>query len=164
MDEKTTLVSELINNAKFLNGKKVFLLGNPSEDKIIQDKEHNMIIYSYVSGKQRLELMNRAKFVISRSGYTTIMDLAELNKKALLIPTPGMSEQAYLGKLHKQKGTFYSVRQNEIDLIRDIKIAKEYTGIQTREKTAESINNFLNIIYKKYKPWNPVEYIKKWPL
>ena len=164
MNEKTTLMSKLINSAKFLDGKKVFLLGNPSEDKIMQDKEHNMIVYSYVSGRQRLELMNRAKFVVSRSGYTTIMDLAELNKKALLIPTPGMSEQAYLGKFHKQKGTFYSVEQDEIDLIRDIKIAKEYTGMQTHEKTTESIKHFLDIIYREYKPWNPVEYIKKWPL
>jgi predicted glycosyltransferase len=31
--------------------------------------------------------------VLSRSGYTTIIDLAKLNKKAFFIPTPGQFEQ-----------------------------------------------------------------------
>ena len=37
-----------------------------------------------------------ASFVISRCGYSTVMDLMELRKKSILIPTPGQTEQEYL--------------------------------------------------------------------
>jgi hypothetical protein len=37
-----------------------------------------------------------AKFIVSRAGYTTIMDIKVMNKKSLLIATPGQAEQEYL--------------------------------------------------------------------
>jgi UDP-N-acetylglucosamine:LPS N-acetylglucosamine transferase len=38
---------------------------------------------------------NESNAVVCRSGYTTVMDLAKLEKKALFIPTPGQYEQEY---------------------------------------------------------------------
>lgn len=53
---------------------------------------------------QELEkLLNTAEVVISRAGYTTIMELISLKKKALLIPTPGQYEQEYLAETVKIK-------------------------------------------------------------
>lgn len=40
-----------------------------------------------------------AETIISRNGYSTLMDLKFLNKKAILIPTPGQLEQEYLAEL-----------------------------------------------------------------
>ena len=40
-----------------------------------------------------------AETLISRNGYSTLMDLQFLNKKAILIPTPGQLEQEYLNSL-----------------------------------------------------------------
>lgn len=40
-----------------------------------------------------------AETVVSRNGYSTLMDLKFLNKKAVLIPTPGQLEQEYLKSL-----------------------------------------------------------------
>ncbi len=48
--------------------------------------------------------INESEIVISRSGYTTIMDLAVLEKKAFFIPTPGQYEQEYLAKRLKEFG------------------------------------------------------------
>ncbi len=42
--------------------------------------------------------LNQSAMVLSRSGYTTIMDLAKLGKKAFFIPTPGQYEQEYLAR------------------------------------------------------------------
>ncbi len=145
-DKKESFVSILFQQAKELDGKKVFVLGNPKENNTIEDKEHNIIAYSYVSGKKRVELMNRARLIISRAGYTTIMDLAELDKKALLVPTPGMSEQLYLARFHKEHSTFYSVSQNNINLKKDVEIAKLYKGFSPIHKTDISVKNFLRII------------------
>lgn len=46
-------------------------------------------------------LVHLSKFVVSRTGYSTLMDLKMTNKKAVLIPTPGQAEQLYLAKLHQ---------------------------------------------------------------
>ena len=54
--------------------------------------------------------------VICRSGYSTLMDLAVLHKKAILIPTPGHTEQEFLAKhLHKE-GVFYTAAQKDFNL------------------------------------------------
>jgi hypothetical protein len=54
--------------------------------------------------------------VICRSGYSTIMDLIALGKKAILIPTPGQTEQEYLGKILHERGAFYSTAQGGFEL------------------------------------------------
>ena len=58
--------------------------------------------YRKVSGdwKQQDELILRAQHIISRSGYSTLMDLAQLKCDATLIPTPGQAEQEYLAKIY----------------------------------------------------------------
>jgi hypothetical protein len=40
-----------------------------------------------------------AETIISRNGYSTLMDLKFLNKKVILIPTPGQLEQEYLSSI-----------------------------------------------------------------
>ncbi len=61
------------------------------------------------------QLICESRVVVSRSGYSTIMDLYKLHKKALLIPTPGQPEQEYLADLHKQNDFFISLAENEIN-------------------------------------------------
>jgi len=130
----------LMNQIKNLDRRIVFTLGRP--DKDIFRREKNIEIYSIVSKEKREELMNRAKMIVARSGYSTIMDLAIVKTKALLIPTPGQVEQEYLAKYHLRKKSFYCVEQSEIDLPRDLEIAKDFTGIRREcdvEKSVEKI-------------------------
>ncbi len=47
------------------------------------------------------EVIRRAKKIISRSGYSTIMDVMELNAEFEFVPTVGQSEQIYLSKLYQ---------------------------------------------------------------
>ncbi len=65
------------------------------------------------SFKQILQL---AGVVIGRSGYSSIMDFTALHISAILIPSPGQSEQEYLGRWLSEKGWFTCVRQDELDL------------------------------------------------
>lgn len=50
--------------------------------------------------------ISNARKVISRSGYSTIMDLTVLKKPSVLIPTPGQGEQIYLATRHKKSPHF----------------------------------------------------------
>lgn len=58
-------------------------------------------------------LVSGAQNIICRSGYSTIMDLLALNRRALLIPTPGQTEQEYLAD-HLQGQGFTCVSQSAL--------------------------------------------------
>ena len=60
----------------------------------------NLEVIQPIPWKEMDALFYRCNSIISRSGYTTIMDVARLNKKAIYIPTPGQNEQEYLFRLH----------------------------------------------------------------
>jgi len=94
----------------------------------------NTTVYGYLDRQGQQEIMNRAKLVVCRSGYTTVMELAELGKKALFIPTPGQTEQEYLGRYYAELGWFHSVSQYELDLRRDIAKAQAMTGVPIPER------------------------------
>lgn len=74
---------------------------------------HEFHFYDLQNTKELFALINDSEIIISRSGYSTLMDLEILQKKAILIPTPGQPEQEYLGKLHHN--TYQLLPQNEID-------------------------------------------------
>ncbi len=58
----------------------------------------------------------QADIIICRSGYSMIMDLISLGKTAILVPTPGQSEQEYLAEYLSQKGWFSHIPQSEFSL------------------------------------------------
>ncbi len=66
----------------------------------ILDFPSNLEVLDTMTWKEMDSLFYRCDSIISRSGYTTIMDVLRLNKKAIYIPTPGQLEQAYLFKIH----------------------------------------------------------------
>lgn len=85
---------------------------------------------------------------IGRTGYSSIMDLAKLNKPALLIPTPGQTEQEYLGHLFSKNGVFHIQSQDELNLEIGIPIALQKGHIQghyfAEEKMKQTIRSFLD--------------------
>lgn len=68
------------------------------------------------SGKELEKLINKCSIVICRSGYSTLMDLLLLRKRAILIPTPGQSEQEYLARHLSEAGYFASGHQSGFQL------------------------------------------------
>ncbi len=147
---KNLFINNLIKNSINLKGKKVFVLGETNEIYHNINKKNNIEIYSYVSGKLRNDLMNRSKMVISRSGYTTIMDLIELDKKAVLTPTTNQSEQEYLAKYLSKKGNFVCFEaNNNIDLNNLVKKTENSKLFNAEWKTKESLKR-INETIKKY--------------
>lgn len=64
--------------------------------------------------------------IICRSGYSTIMDLSKIGKKAILIPTPGQTEQEYLALSLMKKGIMYAEDQHSFKLDRAHRKSKDY--------------------------------------
>ncbi len=98
LEHKGSFVRDLLEQAVKLPGKKVFVLGNANGDEAEYERYRSdtLAIHSVAAGELRQALFNRARVVVSRAGYTTLMDLVEHDKRALLIPTPNQSEQEYL--------------------------------------------------------------------
>jgi len=84
-------------------------------------------VVNYALKDELEQLMNASEVIISRSGYSTILDLAKLNKKAFFIPTPGQYEQIYLAKRLHQKGIAPFATQDAFSLAHLRELPK-YTG------------------------------------
>ena len=122
-----TLFEEIIlGQIDNIPGKKVVVLGKP-EDEQSYDYIENTEIYSHVNREKQNEFLNRAKFVICRSGYTTVMELVALNKPALMIPTPGQTEQEYLASHYRKTGLFFTANQNGLDLLAELNKIQNFT-------------------------------------
>jgi spore coat polysaccharide biosynthesis predicted glycosyltransferase SpsG len=87
--------------------------GKPESEERIK-KTGNITFYSHLPASEMKKIIESSLNIISRSGYTTIMELVSLNCTALLIPTPGQTEQEYLADYLSEKGWFYKLPQNEI--------------------------------------------------
>jgi uncharacterized protein (TIGR00661 family) len=147
--QRTILEEILFTQIGDLKGKVVVTLGKT--ENIDKFKKDGVETYSFLSRNKREEFLNKAKIVVSRSGYSTILDLAVIGTKALMIPTPGQIEQEYLADYHNKKGSFYCINQNKIDLSFDVEIAKRRTGITRKCNVDESVENIINIINSNYK-------------
>lgn len=58
-------------------------------------------VFTNCDWKEMDNLFYQSERIVSRAGYSTLMDLEVLNKKAILIPTQGQAEQIYLSQWHK---------------------------------------------------------------
>jgi predicted glycosyltransferase len=76
----------------------------------------NIEFVNHLSTAQLQQYIIETPVIICRSGYSSIMDLIVLKKRAILVPTPGQTEQEYLAKLMLEKKWFYSVSQKKIEL------------------------------------------------
>ncbi|MCF6280347.1 MAG: glycosyltransferase [Flavobacteriaceae bacterium] len=94
---RNQLEKKLISELQNYSGKVLFVKGIVEEHQKIKE-ENNIIFYNYLLTNELETAINESKLVLARSGYSTIMDLAILGKKAFFIPTTGQYEQEYLAK------------------------------------------------------------------
>lgn len=92
---KSEWEKQMITLGQRLPSKK-FVLINTSvfEEQLIK----NIKLMPALSKQALLPLLLESGFIISRSGYSSIMDLYYLKKKALLLASPHQYEQMYLAK------------------------------------------------------------------
>ena len=78
----------------------------------------NLKIIPYLHQKELQQVLESAKVVICRSGYSTLMDLMSFNTEMILIPTPGQTEQEYLAEELATKGVAVIQKQVKLNLRR----------------------------------------------
>jgi uncharacterized protein (TIGR00661 family) len=102
--QRTILENLLAKQLIDYKGPVVLVRGLPLESRPLPLPPH-ILAHDHLPARDLNRKMDEAFLVISRCGYSTIMDLAALKKKSILIPTPGQTEQEYLGA-HAMKNNF----------------------------------------------------------
>jgi UDP-N-acetylglucosamine:LPS N-acetylglucosamine transferase len=108
-----------------------------------------------LSEKELVTAIDAAAYVICRSGYSTLMDLLAMGKKAILIPTPGQTEQEYLGALMHQKKIFMMAKQHKFDIQTSLLNASLFTYRNIAygnafERHKETIENWIQKLQTKH--------------
>ena len=148
--QRTLLEKIILQQVRNLPGEKVILLGSPRLERH-EKLDATTTVHSYVSNEDKAMLMNRARFIISRSGYTTMMEMAELDKKhALLTPTPGQTEQEYLSRYYGREGWFLSRSQYQLRLAEDVAEAMSYSGFPEMVKTEENVKRLYRDLLARH--------------
>jgi len=132
--QREILETILLKAFKKFDGKVLFVRG-VVESEQTRYTVKNITIYNYMTTPMLEHALNASKLIVARSGYTTIMDLAKLEKKAFFIPTPGQPEQMYLAQLMLQHNYAPYCRQEEFTLDK-LGIVDRYTGFKSRDNTA----------------------------
>ncbi len=86
------------------------------EEKTVWEVTGNISRVNFLTTKELQHVLNSSEMVISRSGYTSLMDLAQLEKKVFFIPTPGQPEQLYLAKKMKIDGSAPFCKQKNFNV------------------------------------------------
>jgi len=103
--QRTLLENKVLDQLKGRNESVVILRGLPKAPDV-PNTSPNIKMLNHATDEQLYELISNARTVVARAGYSTIMDLVALRKPALLIPTPGQTEQEYLAEYHENNGLF----------------------------------------------------------
>ncbi|MCX2679880.1 glycosyltransferase [Galbibacter sp. EGI 63066] len=133
--QRSMLESRLLIETQKLEGKVLFVRGKiEAKQKVVE--EGNVTVYNYMNSSQLETAFNESALVLSRSGYTTVLDLAKLGKKAFFIPTPGQYEQEYLAERLQEEKLVPYCKQDDFEIGMLERVA-DFKGLQGIGSTCE---------------------------
>lgn len=128
--QRTMFEEILTTQIKNFDGKVIFIKGK------IESEKHSEVVgktrfQNFMNRDELEQVLNQSKMVLSRSGYTTLMDLAKLHKKAFFVPTPGQTEQEYLAKRLEKQGIapFCTQESFRIELLNQVEFYKGFENL-----------------------------------
>lgn len=125
--QRTLLEDSLTKQARDINLTTLIIQGKPEIQEDFQDG--NLRKISHANDQLMAEYIKGAGLVVCRPGYSTLMDLAVLQKKAAFIPTPGQTEQVYLAQKLTLEMCAYSHTQKNFNLLKAYESRDQYTGL-----------------------------------
>jgi len=121
--QRSILMQKLTDELKY-KALSIAILGGQPDLSYEPVTSENIISYNHLPAARMKDLIINSEGIIARSGYTTIMELISLGCTALLIPTPGQTEQEYLAEYLTKKGWVASIPQNQINRSMSIPVNK----------------------------------------
>lgn len=101
--QRSLLEAALLQQAAAIPRSFVLVRGLPGQSQL-PIVAPNVGMYNHLPSEQLGNLIAAASLVVCRSGYSSVMDLAALGKKSILVPTPAQTEQQYLARHLQEQG------------------------------------------------------------
>lgn len=112
----------------------------------------NLTIYAHVESNRLKNMIINAGIVLCRPGYSSVMDLAVMGKKAFFVPTPGQTEQEYLAKIFQRQEIANFLPQQNLklaDVINKSSAFKGFSGFQYTSGVKRAVEQFVDYICKQ---------------
>ncbi len=144
--QRTLFETKCLDQLRHYQHPVILVRGLPGEKQIITSGK-NVQVFNHLSGNALQEMMEASSVVISRSGYSTVMDLAVLKKKSILVPTPGQTEQEYLGKYLSEHKFAWCIAQQQFQLNDALQQAAQFPYhfdlIKSGSNLESTVKNFV---------------------
>lgn len=148
--QRTLMEEMMIEQLKDLPMKSLIVRGVPEEEHSFKKISDNLETISFMTADELNKTTIQSEIIISRSGYSTIMDIAVLGKKAIFIPTPGQTEQEHLAWEFRKKKIYFAEHQHKFDIKKALEVINEYSGLDIKEDLdsviEDRVKNLLSLI------------------
>ena len=141
-EPQRSIFEEIVMNQLPSSGLQYFVVRGVFSSSLIED-EH---VVNFLTTEKLQEAIEQSEIIIARSGFSTVMDLAALGKKAIFIPTPGQTEQEYLAATLLKKTIAFSMSQYTFDISTAWKESQRYTGFTPSHNLDDLLKTALNEI------------------
>lgn len=128
--QRTRMEREILKKLTGSPLKVLVVRGIPGEPGSRIESNDNIVQINHLNAKELNLAMAESEVIFSRSGYSTLMDLSRLNKKAIFIPTPGQTEQEYLARQLEERKIVYTTSLAKLDLNKAMALSAGYAGFR----------------------------------
>lgn len=126
-EPQRTMLEETVMPFLARSGLKYFVVRGVPGSK---SETGNPNVVNFLASGDLQKIIESSEIILARSGYSTVMDLSALGKRAIFIPTPGQTEQEYLAASLMKKEIAFSMPQNKFDLRIALREASAYAGFR----------------------------------
>lgn len=131
--------------------KALLVRGLPKNERILPSFKQVTIV-NHLPAAMLSHAFQQSEYIISRSGYTTVMDIIKLQKKAILVPTPGQTEQQYLAFHLQNQRWCLAVNQDQFSLAEALQRAGAFDYRLPEldmEKYKKVVGDFIAVLSNK---------------
>jgi UDP-N-acetylglucosamine transferase subunit ALG13 len=139
---------DILKNQLLLCGKSCLLVRGLPRGEAKREVNAQMEIVNYLSSNELQAAIEDSGIIISRSGYSSIMDFTRLGGHFIFVPTPGQTEQEYLAKQLETKGIAFYQRQEEFDLNFALTNSVRYKGFNNQDFSSSLLNKAIDDLLK----------------
>ena len=123
--QRSVLEAILLRQANELKEPVFFVRGLPG-DSVLPEVPNHITIVNHLPTQAMQPAMDGASYVVCRSGYSSVMDVVRMQKKAIMIPTPGQTEQEYLALHLMQNNIALCLPQSKFQLKNALSLAATF--------------------------------------
>ncbi len=122
-----------------------------TSSKRMQVYPMGMEVHDLADSETISRLLATHELMVCRPGYSTLCDLWQSNNKSLLIPTPGQTEQEYLGNRMQDTGLAMNVQQDLFKPDKNLSEALQYKGFPAQAFDKDLLSQAVGELIRKIK-------------